>query len=233
MHLMKYKPHCILTGFHQNMYKKCLKNRRLYLFGDSTTRAWYSKVIQRFKCKHITEKWVKNKWHKMAECYNKEINFTAGWYPHAQPFYVGKQWDDVRYTLQSTSQNIDSIPQNERPIILIHLYMHLLAFHHNVFRERMQIIRQSVERLILRNKHAIIMIKAPHTFMNTPAGSIRLCDYFGFVYSKILYEVFDGLFDRVVLLNNKDTTISKYVKWNHPPEDIVNYMIDQMLSYAC
>ena len=77
------------------------------------------------------------------------------------------------------------------------------------------------------------MIKAPHTFTNTPIGAIRLSDYFGFVYSKIMYEVFDGLFDRVVLLNNRDATTARHEQWNHPPDDIVNYMIDQMLSYAC
>jgi hypothetical protein len=205
----------------------------MYMIGDSTIRAWYASVIKRFECIPTTEKWEKEKWHKMAECYNKKINFKAGWYPHAQPFYTGSAWGDNRYTLYSTSRHLDNVPPNERAVIVIHLYMHFVAFHHSVFKQRMEIIRRSIEKLFSRNKQAIVMIKGPHTFTNTPDGSVRLSDYFGFVYNKIMYEVFDGLFDRIVLLNNKDTTIARHEKWNHPPDDIVNYMIDQMLSFTC
>ncbi|XP_060558851.1 NXPE family member 1-like [Ruditapes philippinarum] len=220
-------------GFQQTHDVNCLKDSRLYLMGDSTLRAWYASIIKRFKCLPTTEKWQNEKWHKMAECLNKKLSFKAGWYPHAQPFFVGQGWDDVRYTLYSTSRRIDNIPLNERAIIVIQLYLHFVAFHHSVFKERMAIIRRSIERLFLKNKKAIVMIKGPHTFTNTPAGSVRLSDYFGFVYSKIIYEVFDGLLDRIVLLNNKDTTIARHEKWNHPPDDTVNYMIDQMLDYTC
>ncbi|XP_045165760.2 NXPE family member 1-like [Mercenaria mercenaria] len=220
-------------GFQQNLPTTCLKNTRLYLIGDSTIRDWYTAIIRRFKCQPTTEKWLKEKWHKEAECHNKQINFKAGWYPHAQPFFVGQAWDEVRYTLYSTARRIDNMPRNERTIIVLHLYMHMLAFHHSVFKQRMEIIRESVKKFLTYNKQSIVMIKGPHTFEGTPAGGFRLGDYFGYVYSKILYEVFEGLHDRVVLLNNRDTTIAEHEKWNHPPDNIVNAMVDQMLSYAC
>ncbi|XP_045179899.2 NXPE family member 1-like isoform X2 [Mercenaria mercenaria] len=220
-------------GFQENLYTTCLNNRSLYLIGDSTLRQWYTTILKRFKCQPITEKWENEKWHKEAECYNKLIDFKAGWYPHAQPFYVGPRWDDVRYTLYSTSRRIDNIARNERAIVVIHLYMHMMPFHQSVFKQRMEIIRESVHKFLAYNKQSIVMIKAPHTFKSTPIGDFRLCDYFGYVYSKILYEVFEGLHDRVVLMNNKDLTIAQHVKWNHPPEKIVNAMIDQTLSYVC
>lgn len=205
----------------------------MYLIGDSTIRAWYPFIIKRFKCQPTTEKWNTDKWHKPAECYNKDINFKAGWYPHAQPFFLGTAWSDARYTLYSTSRRIDNIPENEHAIVVIHLYMHFIAFHHSVLRDRLKIIRRSVERLFARNKYSIVMIKGPHTFTNTPVGAERLCDYFGYVYSKIMFEEFNGLFHRVILLNNKDATTARHEQWNHPPNDIVNHMIDQMFSYVC
>jgi hypothetical protein len=203
------------------------------MIGDSTIRYWFSSIVKRFECSLTTEKWQTKYWHKMTECYNKKLNFKAGWYPHAQPFYVGGSWENIRYTSYSTSRLIDNIPKNERAIIVIHLFVHFIAFHHSVFKQRMVIIRLSIERLFLRNKNAIVMIKGPHTFTQSSANVVRLCYYFGFLYSKIMYEVFDGLFDRIVLLNNKDITIAMHNKYIHPGEDIVNYMIDQMLNFAC
>ncbi|XP_053392038.1 NXPE family member 4-like [Mercenaria mercenaria] len=224
--------HCL--GFKENLYTACLRNAHLYLFGDSTTRAWYKTIIERFKCKPITEEWHKEKWHKEAECYNKHINFKAGWYPHAQPFLFGNIFEDVRYTLYSTSRRIDNIPRDERAIIVIHLFVHFLVFHHTVFKQRMQIIRKSVESILENNKKSIVMIKGPHTFDGTRFGGYRFCDYFGYLYSKILFEVFEGLHERVVILNNRDTTIAQPLKGDHhPPRNIVDAMVDQMLSYAC
>ncbi|XP_053380195.1 NXPE family member 4-like [Mercenaria mercenaria] len=220
-------------GFHENRYMNCLRNKRLYLFGDSTNRQWYTAIMKRFKCPSVTEKWDFEKWHKDAECYNKRINFKAGWYPHAQPFYVGEFWDDAKYTLYSISRRIDNIPRTEHAIVIIHCYLHFVSFHHSVFKQRIEIIRNTVEMFLANNKHSIVMIKAPHTFEDSSAGRLRINDYFGYVYSKILYEEFEGLHDRVVLLNNRDTTIAQHVKWNHPPDNVVNAMIDQMLSFAC
>ncbi|XP_053386121.1 NXPE family member 4-like [Mercenaria mercenaria] len=221
------------VGFKVSRYKKCLAHRRLYLFGDSTNRAWYSAFLQRFKCEPITEKWGVERWHKDSECYNKQIDFKAGWYPHAQPFNIGEAWDDVKYTITSISRRIDNIPRNERAIVVIHVFLHMAPYHHNVFTQKIENIRKSVETFLENNKHSVVMIKAPHTYVGTPAGGFRLSDYYGFVYSKILYEVFEGLHDKVVLLNNKDSTIAQHVEWNHPPGNIINIMIDQMLSYAC
>jgi hypothetical protein len=79
--------------------------------GDSTLRELYASIIKRFKCRPTTEKWQNETWQKMAEYFNKKLNFKAGWYPHAQPFVVGQSWDEVCYTLYSTSRHIDSIHQ--------------------------------------------------------------------------------------------------------------------------
>ncbi|XP_045165754.2 NXPE family member 4-like isoform X1 [Mercenaria mercenaria] len=220
-------------GFQGNDYKKCLENRHLYLFGDSTTRGWYKEILNRFKCQRITEKWWMGRWHKESECFNKQINFKAGWYPHAHPFFVTNEWDDVRYNLYSISRRIDNIPQTEHAIVVIHMYLHMLPFHHSVFQQKMKIIRKSVETFLEKNKYSIVMVKGPHTFEVNQTTRFRHSDYFGYLYSKIIYEVFEGLQDRIILLNNRDVTIAQPNKGVHPPKNVVNAMIDQMLSYVC
>jgi hypothetical protein len=225
---------CFNIGIQPKQQLDCLQNRTLYLLGDSTIRQWYSRVIDRFGCTPTTERWTKERWHKLAECKNQNLSFVAGWYPHSQPFYVSLgDWDFVRYTLYSIARRIDNIHRNENSVVVIHLYMHVVAYHFSVFRERMVIIRRSVERLLKETTTSKVLIKAPHTFRNTSAGPSILSDYFGFVYSHILYEVFDGLHDKVVLLNQRDATTALNVEDKHPPGNVVDAMIDQMLSYAC
>lgn len=71
--------------------------------------------------------------------------------------------------------------------------------------------------------------KIPHTFVEdwVPA-------YYGYAHCKILYEVFRGLLDRTVLLNNRERSLTKNDNKKFP--DIVktvNTLLDQMLNFAC
>ncbi|KAL4218892.1 Neurexophilin [Mactra antiquata] len=218
----------------KDMYQllSCMKDRRLYLIGDSTLRHWYRYILLAMKCTPTTELWTTEKWHKEAECEIKDINFRAGWYPHSQPFFVGIEFDDVKYTLYSVSRRLDDIPSDEDAVVIVQLYMHTLSFHHSVFEERMKRIRRSIEKFLDRNRKSIVMIKGPHTFTSTPASN-RLNDYFGFLYNKLLYEIFEGLHDRVVYLNNMDATIALQISFNHPPSFITAAMVKQALSFAC
>lgn len=215
-------------------YRKCLQNKRVYLLGDSTTRQWFEKGIltRLFNCSYVTENWTTDKWHKPSECFSKEINLTVGWYPHSQPFSVG-QIDENSYTLYSIARRIDDIDAHEDAVVVIGLFLHVVPYHHNVFKTKMVKIRSSVEKVLERNSNVKIFIKAPHTYTETPAGSFRLNDYFAYVYTNIMYDVFLGLHDRVIFLNNMDTADALRLKWNHPPPEVVKVMVDQMLSYVC
>ncbi|XP_053381006.1 NXPE family member 1-like [Mercenaria mercenaria] len=219
-------------GVQKQHYMSCLKNRRLYLFGDSTVRQWYEAVIKRFKCKLTSDGFEKcPKCQGESTCVNRDINFKANWYFHAHPIFMGRAWGTTRHW-HSISFRIDNLPRNERAIVLIHVYAHVINFHHNVFRQKMEIIRKSVENYLLDSKYSIVLIKAPHAFEG-PAGECRLHDYYGDVYSKILFEVFDGLHDKVILLNNRDATLAQHEKLVHPKGNIVNAMIDQMMNFVC
>jgi hypothetical protein len=111
--------------------------------------------------------------------------------------------------------------------------MHVLTFHHDLFIDRIHKIRRSVEDLLHRNQHAVVAIKGPHTFRDSPAGGVRINDYFGLLHIDIMRQEFFHLQDRVVLLHHRDMTIAKEVKWNHPPPEVDRAMIKQLFSLVC
>lgn len=201
------------------------------MIGDSTIRQWYTHLQKRIACKQTTEGWTNEKWHKASECILKNAGFKMGWYPHSQPFCV-VTWEEARYTQISIARRIDDIPNNEYAIVVFQIYMHHLVFHHSVAQGRYAIIRKSVENFLNRNKNSVVLIKGPHTFYD-PQISLILNDCYEGLYTKMIYDAFKGLHDRVYLLNNKDATIAAHTRPNHPPQNIVSAMVDQMLNFAC
>ena len=220
------------SGKSLDVYKQCTRNKKIYLLGDSTTRHWFQHFfMKRFDCVIITENWHKEKWHKPATCYSKKTNMTVGWFPHSQPFSV--MGDENSYTTFSIARRLDNIGSREQALVVIGMFLHVVPYHHNVYKMKMTIIRASVEALLARNPTIQILIKGPHSYVDTPSGNLRLNDWFGYVFTNILYDVFKGLHDRVIFLNNMDTTDAMRTRWNHPPPTMVETMGEQMLAYVC
>ncbi|XP_052765648.1 NXPE family member 4-like [Mya arenaria] len=218
--------HC--TGITRDRIPECIRHKSMYLLGDSTLRHWYEHyVLKILECKPTSEDWTKEKWHKPATCRNDKLNFSAGWFP----FSAGN--DENSYTLYSIARHIDDIPDNEEPLVVVHLFLHMVPYHHSVFQTKMELIRNSVVRLLRRNPNAKVFIKAPHTYLNSPAGRVRLNDFFGYLYTNILYKIFRGFHDKIVFLNNRDSSDSLRLEWNHPPPYVVQAMVEQLFSYAC
>ena len=219
--------HCKRPGKHT--YEHCLQGKQLLLSGDSTTRQWYSFILDKFSCQQVTEKWTIKKWCKRSVCVVPSMNFTMQWLPHTLPV-IGKGMDSE--TIHSIATFINEIDNETMTIFVIHMYAHLLYFHTSVFRDRMRAISISVRRLLQRNKLAKVLIKAPHTFIRSEYFK-GLNDYFGYIYRTIMYEEFQDLHDKIVYMDQKDMTIAKAVKDLHPPIEVVQESVYQLFDYIC
>ena len=226
-----YPRHCY-RAFGRDV-RQCLHGTRLVITGDSTTLAWYKFLQSNLSCSQVSGSWPKNKWHRKNICVIRSINFTMEWLPHGQPFYGGTMWHTNKYTISPIARHINELNSDVRTIIVIHLYIHFTAYHHNIFRDRVRLISKSVRDLFLRNKNATVLIKGPHTYSTTSLGSDCLNDYFGYLYRDILFEEFQGLHDRVIYTDQKDMTIAKCITSHHPPQEVVTESVYQMLSYIC
>ena len=225
--------HC--NGPSGNDFKECLRDTRLLITGDSTTRPWYSFLCKTFSCTQTTESWTTAKWHKRSTCYNSSYNLTIQWLPHAQPFFSfpDDRWDTYKYTVGSITRHINELDSNIKAIIVIHMYVHLAAFHHSVFRERIRLVSNSIRLYLIRNKNAKILIKGPHTYATTSIGNDCMSDYIGYLYRDIMFEEFQGLHERVTYMDQKDMTIAKNVYSHHPPDEVIRGAVYQMLGYIC
>ena len=70
-------------------FGECLRGKNLSIFGDSTTRKWYTYMRERLNCTQLTEEWTEKKWRKRSMCINRDMDFTVTMIPHAQPHYQG------------------------------------------------------------------------------------------------------------------------------------------------
>ena len=229
-----YLNHCKGLGNRKTSFKRCLRNTTLLISGDSTTRAWYKFLYYYFNCVPITEQWTDVKWKRTSICHVPALKFTLKWVPHAQPCFIGDIKVKDKYEIYSIPRDMEEIDSETRIFFVIHVHMHIVEYHPSVFRERMRRISNSAKRLLERNKHAQILIKAPHTFLHQSLGtSKRLNDYFGYMFRDIMYEEFRDLRDKVVYMDQKCMTISTGNKKPHPPPNIVSQTIFQMFAYVC
>jgi hypothetical protein len=208
----------------------CLKNKTLYLFGDSTVRQWYLVIKDLTDCAQFTAKHKEEKWKGAAGCAKKSNNFTMHKLPHAYPLYSSMKWKYLPKNVTSISKRLEKISSSENSIILIHVFAHMKTMHPKNFRHRMNSIRSAVSKLLKRNNNLKIFIKMPHTFTHSH-GAIN--DFFGSTFKKIIVETFHGLYDKIIPLDQKDATIAVSSENLHPDVFIVKAMVKQMFSYLC
>ena len=201
--------------------------------GDSTTRQWFSFLMNYLDCKLISEQWTTEKWHRKSKCFVSSLNLTIEWIPHAQPFLLGAGWDLHQYVVNCLAKDIAEIDNKQNVIFVIHIYMHFTAFHHSIFEDRMQHISNSVRNILKKNNNVTFMIKGPHTFKSPDYRGNRLNDYFGYLYKDIMFKAFEGIHDKIVFMDQAAMSTAKGIVDNHPPEDVITQAVFQMLDYIC
>ena len=218
-----------VSGFNDSVIQHCMTNKTLYLMGDSTTRQWYNIFIDQFGCKQFTREWTTKKWKSAAGCTITNTRFTVIQAPHCQPLQVG-QWKNKSISLKCISKRLDKIPSSKESIVVVHLFAHMRSVHFNNYKIKMLSIRARIQRLLAGNRNVKIFIKMPHTFT---FYNNALNDFFGYVYSKIIFEIFEGLYDKVIPLNQRDATNAIRSVNLHPEEFVVKNMVLQLFNYAC
>ncbi|XP_046554958.1 NXPE family member 3-like [Haliotis rubra] len=215
-------------------YNRCLTNRTLRMFGDSTVRQWFS-----FLYKHLNLTWrigpkqaieqTNGKWYSYSEAYSKRFNYTAFWSPHGLPM----TFDNAsRTALRPSFVHLDEIPSGSRDIVLIHLYAHFLFYPVHMFRAQIQRIKQAIQRLLMRSPDIKIAIKGPHYFVVTKIVS-TFGRMWGPVYDRIIRQEFVNLYDRVIYLDYWEMLLSIESASVHPDEKLIDTMIRNFLGYVC
>lgn len=217
---------CKTQRFSSAQTGNCLKNKIVYLMGDSTTRQWFECLERKVPGIKRMDLHTPPKGGPLmaVELTN---NIIVHWGPHGVPLRFTKMLiTDLHYI----SNDIDEIAGGPHAVIVFtivaHLVFHPLTFYvHEVAK-----IRQSVVSLLSRAPETVVIIKSGNT-----AGpkDIFQSDWYAMQLNTVMQEMFRDI-DGVIYFDVWQMTSCHYLRENiHPGAVIVANEIDMLLSYVC
>ncbi|XP_046546914.1 NXPE family member 4-like [Haliotis rubra] len=197
-------------------YRRCLKNKRLWLHGDSTSQQFKRSLHYTLGIPDVSTG------HNPQLLTDKEDNFSVSWYAHEFPFFHGAE----RFAPTVNKPQhllLDSLPDNTEDIVVLYIYVHFNLVHPDVYREHIRVMVRSVGKLLSRAPKVTIAVRGPHAYYRSFAQ--ELVSYWGLIYSDILRKEFAPFADRVVYLDFWDLTVAVGPEHVHPDMIIVKSMI--------
>ncbi|XP_053547159.1 NXPE family member 4-like [Bombina bombina] len=205
---------------------QCMKEKFIYMFGDSTLKLWM-KYFQK-KLKNMTMlNLYGDGWAKPLLGIDLKRNMKILWKRHAQPF-VSSSYHSCRED-RTIPREIDLIGGNQHTIIALHIGIHFRShpIHHYI--RRLFNIRHALERLFHRSPQTKVIIKTENN------GEIDVYeskgDFHGYIHYRILESVFKDL--NVGFVNGWDMTIAFDSNNLHPPEEYYKNEVDMLMTYIC
>ncbi|XP_048259424.1 NXPE family member 3-like [Haliotis rufescens] len=204
-------------------YRQCLKGRRLWLHGDSTSRQFKEVLHSILRFPSHSDR------HVPVTDTDLIHKFSISYHAHELPFYHGprhfkKSVNQAQYIM------VDRLPNTTKDIVVLNMYAHFVFVHPDVFRRHVQRLVPSVRNLLARAPNVTIAVRGPHAFFTPMRGVLS---YWGNLYTDIWHEEFASLQDKIVYLDFWDLTMAKPSQNIHPNTAIVKEMVHNMMSLLC
>ncbi len=212
---------------------ECFKGKYIWLFGDSTTRQFFTWFQPRLDLTLTTDRWTVAAWHNPsnATSADKTINMFLGM--HAMPFYH-RGTLDTSSSAKGIHLYLDGIPAGAKGVAVIHVYLHFLAYYPDIVRLHVRKTKESVLKLLKRAPEVKIVVKGSHAFHDTPGPRIdNFYDFWGQIYDRIWKEEFSPLINEVIFLNGWDMTMAGENYARHPNGTLLSPLLNHMLSFIC
>ncbi|KAI1891376.1 hypothetical protein AGOR_G00143180 [Albula goreensis] len=207
---------------------RCLKGKRLLLFGDSTVRQW----IEYLEKKVSDLKFVPpvDEYSLMLAVDNVR-NITVQWKMHAYPFVTAH--NVLVNKCMPISRELDRVPAGEGRsdvVVVIGVGQHFRPFPLEIFIQRLINIRQAILRLQARSPRALVVIKLENT-RELSSTMTHLSDWLGHIQNLAQRKVFGDL--RVALVDAWEMSIAADTFATHPNNIVVASEIAVALSHIC
>ncbi|KAI1886272.1 hypothetical protein AGOR_G00212290 [Albula goreensis] len=215
---------CASDRFNAVRMTQCLKDRDIYMMGDSTMRQWFHYLRNavpsiKFMNLHTAEQAGPFLAVDVAN------NIVLRWRAHGPPLRSRRSpFADFHYI----SNEIDSLAGGSHQVIVFNLWAHLTTFPLEYFARRVARIRQAVVALLKRAPGTTVIIKSANTSYKDVFGS----DWLSLQLDTILRVAFEGI--NVAFLDVWQMTSCHNSRENiHPNTIIVRNEIDLLLSFIC
>ncbi|OWF50775.1 NXPE family member 3-like [Mizuhopecten yessoensis] len=221
--------HCS-PKFRSGDYISCFRNKRFVVLGDSNSRGTFVQLVTMSGSTYNTSEYTKgDRWHKLLEAHNKDLNLELMWAPHNAPLFV-KDYQGLD-TMRSVGSWLDEITADRPIVVVIHFYYHLTKATIAVYKAMVRDARKALLRLWKRAPDTAVFIQGPHSITYTSV--LEPLDYLRRCHGQIWYEEFKGLHDRIVYLDWWDMTVSSENVDVHPSEDVQMDLTRVLVSYLC
>ncbi|XP_026121291.1 NXPE family member 3-like [Carassius auratus] len=217
---------CNTRQFSPAQMAHCLKNKIVYLMGDSTTRQWFEYLERKVPgIKRMDLHTPRTGGPLMAV--ELKNNIIVHWRPHGVPLRFSKMLiTDLHYI----SNDIDEIAGGPHAVIVFTFFAHLVFHPITFYIYEVAKIRQSVVALLSRAPETTVIIKSGNT-----AGlkNIFQSDWHVLQLNTVMWEMFRDI-DRVIFLDVWQMTSCHYLRENiHPGPVAIANEVEMLLSYVC
>ncbi|KAM5135054.1 LOW QUALITY PROTEIN: NXPE family member 4-like [Mantella aurantiaca] len=225
----KWRPvFCRLANFtlHEQMYT-CLKDKIIYLMGDSTVRQWHLYLAKTFKGLKRFDL-HRSGLESMLLAVDLQSNIKLQWKKHSHPIVASRFYSvkDDRYV----SEQIDHLDGGPHYVIVICLGQHFRAFPIHLFIQRVINVRKALERLFIRSPDTKVIIKSENT-REMSIDPERFSDFHGYIQYLIVKDIFKDL--PVAVIDAWDMTIAYNTNNVHPPDSVIQDQTYMFLTYIC
>ncbi|XP_058600671.1 NXPE family member 3-like isoform X3 [Onychostoma macrolepis] len=215
---------CSTQHFTTQKTTECLKNKHIYMMGDSTMRQWFEFFVKAVPTLEQMNLHVQYQSGPLIAVDVKN-NIDLHWRAHGIPLRTRKTAvADLHYI----SNEIDDQAGGPHTVIIFNLGPHFTTYPLNFYTHRVLRIRKAVLALLQRAPDTTIIIKTVNTGYKDIFGS----DWYSLQLDRILRWAFQDV--GVYILDVWQMTACHYSKENiHPGPVIIKNEIDILLSFTC
>ncbi|XP_072176271.1 NXPE family member 3-like [Diadema setosum] len=225
---------CKIRQFSTEQAMSCLRNKTVYLLGDSTIRQLFQFYVAAFKLKSNTTKKMPSSYiGPMALLPNKhqlDILFRF----HGNPVAKASRWQ-VKECIDYVVNVLDAIKSDEKDrVIVLSLWAHFASHSPKLYEDRLRAILDALQRLRERNPRTLVLFKGANTREHKEVFHyMRNSDWLSRDLNRRLKKMISKN-SHVGFMDAWDMTNAQFNKHLvHPAEPHVLNLSNQMLSYVC
>lgn len=213
---------------HSTAATQCLRNKMIYMYGDSTVRQWFEYLIALAPdLKEFNLHSPKNVGPFMAV--DSTHNILLKYRCHGPPIRFSTVLSsELRYV----SNELDGLSGGPNTVVVLSIWAHFSTFPVEVYIRRLRHIRRAVLRLLDRAPGTMVVIRTANLQALDQDVSLYNSDWFSLQLDQVLRAMFKGL--NVLMVDAWQMTQAHPLPHAlHPPPAIVKNMINMLLSHIC
>ena len=214
---------CHKETFNSKQKVEVLRHKLIHFIGDSTLRQWYDylylNIGASFKGYQIGPKGV------FKQSYDKQNNISMIFSFHGFP--IRGVLNRVQY-IDYIANQLDALIGGDETIIVITIWAHFTVNNLDFYRQRIETIKRSIIRLLVRSPTTQIFIKSANT---RDENSVAMSNVYAYQLEQLMRETM-GALSSVIILDTWDMTMGHKSGFKvHPEEDVIRSEMDMFLSY--